>query len=52
MQYGLIRSPLNTQKQLVDFLTSAVWHVTAGHRMISDNIPYLTDPEMLGVRRK
>ena len=24
MQYGLIMSPLNTQKQLVDFLASAV----------------------------
>lgn len=43
---------LSSRKQLVDFITSAIWHVTVGHRINADNIPALTDPTFSGVRAR
>jgi len=50
MRLDMGLAPLKTRKQLVDFLTTAIWHVTAGHRFNSDNMPSLTDPTFSGVR--
>lgn len=52
MRLNMGLKPLKTRKQLIDFLTSAIWHVTVGHRINGDNVPYLTDPEVVGVRQR
>lgn len=57
MQYGVYMmkdnmglKPLKTREQLADFVTSFMWHVSAGHEINGDNIPYFTDPFHSGVR--
>lgn len=43
---------LKTRDQLVDFLATFIWDVTAGHSVNSDNVSYLADPEYSGVRMR
>jgi hypothetical protein len=41
---------LRSKSQLVNFLASAMFHVTAGHRLLSDNVSFFSDPEYSGTR--
>lgn len=43
---------LRKREQLIDFLSTFIWEVTAGHSIAGDNIPYLTDPEATSVRMR
>jgi len=43
-------APLQSRKQLVEFLATAMWHITAGHEFTADNISYFADPTYAGVR--
>ena len=44
--------PLKTRAQLIDFLITFIWEVSAGHSFNGDNIPYFSDPEYSGVRMR
>ena len=50
MRNDMGMKPLRTIPQLVDFLATAMWHVSAGHNQNGDNIPYLVDPDYAGTR--
>ena len=41
---------LKTRRQLVNFLATTIWHVTAGHEFTAENISYFADPFYSGVR--
>ncbi|KAG7365736.1 hypothetical protein IV203_028406 [Nitzschia inconspicua] len=41
---------LRSKSQFVNFLSTFVWHVTAGHKLNSDNIHAFSDAEYSGVR--
>lgn len=43
--------PELTRENLVRLITRFVWEVTAGHQMMADNIPFISDPYYGGVRR-
>ena len=56
-QLHLMRSdmglkPLQTRAQLVDFIATFIWEVTAGHQLNGDNVSYFADPEHSGVRMR
>lgn len=52
MRLAMGLKPLKTRKQLIDFLTSAIWHVSVGHSINGDNMAYLPDPTHAGVRMR
>ena len=43
---------LKTRDQLVDFVATYIWEVTAGHQINGDNLSYFADPEYAGVRMR
>ena len=43
---------LETLEQLIDYITTVIWHSTAGHNINSDNIPSFSDPDFSGVRMR
>ena len=43
---------LETRDQLIDYIATVIWWVTAGHSINSDNIPYFPDPDFAGVRMR
>ncbi|CAJ1963397.1 unnamed protein product [Cylindrotheca closterium] len=52
MRDNMAMGPLKNRDQLVDFLATFIWDVTAGHTFNSDNVSYLADPEYSGVRMR
>jgi hypothetical protein len=46
MNMGVLRS----KSQFIDFIASFIWHVTAGHKLLGDNVPFFSDPEYSGTR--
>ena len=43
---------LKTRSQLINYVARVIWEVTAGHKFLSDNLPYFVDPDYSGVRMR
>mmetsp|Transcript_17431 Transcript_17431/g.42743 ORF Transcript_17431/g.42743 Transcript_17431/m.42743 type:complete len:241 (-) Transcript_17431:179-901(-) len=52
MRDNMAMGQLKNRDQLIDFLATFIWDVTAGHAFNSDNVSYLADPEYSGVRMR
>lgn len=52
MRLDMGMQPLETRAQLVDFLATFIWQVTAGHQVNGDNLSSFVDPEYSGVRMR
>lgn len=52
MRESMWMKDLKTRNDLVDFLATYIWEVTAGHQMNGDNLSYFADPEYAGVRMR
>ena len=50
MKPNMNMGQLQSKAQFVDFVASFIWHVTAGHALLSDNLSFFSDPEYSGTR--
>ena len=41
---------LRSKAQFIDFIATAIWHITAGHTINSDNVHSFSDAEFSGTR--